>query len=269
MYNPYFDREGEPRLTDATVCSLDLLGTQRGAQGGPALNLEITRGALAGAHDLTKELPSGRILTRWFSDNAVIAAADDSGHLQVNSAAVLLTAAAIQLEFADHGIFARGGIQFGQFFAEPDFVYGPALVDAYLLESQVAIYPRIVLSSTFTARLMAEVRELGDVFPADIYRGLVARDHDGCAFVNYLWMVHRVGEGEEEAWLDRHKTQVQQQLAAHAWNDKLSAKYRWVADYHDRFCRGSTNIAGEHEALVIGGVTGEILADVLEEAPEG
>lgn len=45
-----------------------------------------------------------------------------------------------------HGYWARGGVTIGDIYHEGDIAIGPALIEAYELEDDVAIYPRIVLS---------------------------------------------------------------------------------------------------------------------------
>lgn len=44
------------------------------------------------------------------------------------------------------GILLRGGIALGKVFHDEEVVYGPGLVNAYELESKLAIYPRIIIS---------------------------------------------------------------------------------------------------------------------------
>lgn len=45
----------------------------------------------------------------------------------------------------DHGILVRGGMAVGPLYHDQQVVYGPALVDAYLLESREAKTPRILI----------------------------------------------------------------------------------------------------------------------------
>ena len=46
----------------------------------------------------------------------------------------------------EHRAFLRGGISIGKFHLKNSAAFGPGLVDAYLIESKLAKYPRVVLS---------------------------------------------------------------------------------------------------------------------------
>ena len=46
----------------------------------------------------------------------------------------------------DTPILTRGGVSYGGFFIDGDIMFGPALTSAYLLESQNAKYPRIIMN---------------------------------------------------------------------------------------------------------------------------
>ncbi len=43
------------------------------------------------------------------------------------------------------GILCRGAVSYGKLYHDNDIILGPALVDAYLTETEAAIYPRIIL----------------------------------------------------------------------------------------------------------------------------
>ena len=54
----------------------------------------------------------------------------------------------LQLSLAnrDHPILLRGGIAIGDLFCESDIIYGEGLSSAYLLENNLAKYPRIIFT---------------------------------------------------------------------------------------------------------------------------
>lgn len=63
-------------------------------------------------------------------------------------------------------------------------VWGQALLKTYDLESNIAIYPRIVLDSTV----------VNEVQKNDELSDFIRKDFDGVYFLNYLSMCHFYGE---------------------------------------------------------------------------
>lgn len=120
---------------------------------------------------------------RFFSDNFVIA-------LQANTHSALdklLEAIAwICSHFLRCGYKPRGGITKGQFFMDDIFVWGPALVDAYLLESKEAIYPRILIDEKIESDASVHLSSW-----------MIYRDEDGKLCLNYL----KAYGGNRELWL--------------------------------------------------------------------
>lgn len=48
------------------------------------------------------------------------------------------------IRLASKKILCRGAVSYGNLYHDEDFIFGPALVDAYLTESQAAMYPRVI-----------------------------------------------------------------------------------------------------------------------------
>lgn len=46
-----------------------------------------------------------------------------------------------------NGLLVRGGISCGSFFSDERMIWGNALIRAYALEGQIAIYPRIIVGT--------------------------------------------------------------------------------------------------------------------------
>ncbi|MET0604102.1 MAG: hypothetical protein ABW167_19115 [Baekduia sp.] len=252
VYEPYHDVRGEAMLVPSVICQLDVLGTGAMTEARAQENVQITRRALQAAQDWGKRLPES-VIARWFTDNAVIASAAAEPYEDLAITGVLLTAASMQLELTFDGLFSRGGIAVGDAYADETFVYGDAVVAAHELEDRVAHYPRIVIDG-------AAHEQLRTAALGDIVESLVAIDHDGLAFVSYLGQVLDDFDDEEESteMLRDHRDQVAERLAEHAGNTRLSAKYGWVADYHDRFCRRHF---GHMPDLLLDAADGSVLRD--------
>ena len=57
----------------------------------------------------------------------------------------LLSILWVQINLVLKGILCRGGITRGRLIHTPTQLFGPAMVDAYALESRAALYPRVIL----------------------------------------------------------------------------------------------------------------------------
>lgn len=83
------------------------------------------------------------ILKIQFSDSIVISfLADDPGSVieLIGSLQSLIK------KFALKGYLLRGGLTYGDVYHDSDFIFGPAMIKAYDLESKSAIYPRIIIA---------------------------------------------------------------------------------------------------------------------------
>lgn len=230
-YEEYFDHQGQPRLQDSVVCQLDILGTGGGTDRDIAEQLRVTRHAIAAAHRWTDE--GIEVTARWFTDNAVIAALDTDWRQELSLGAIALICSAMQLELVAHRRFCRGGIAAGLFHVSELFAYGRPLIDAYRLESQTAVYPRIVFSEGLKRRMTDEDDSTSSL------AAVVSVDFDGVAFVNYLGLLTDVSPDRDPAQtLAAHRDAIRAELAADH-PEAIAAKYGWVADYHDRFCAGA------------------------------
>jgi hypothetical protein len=92
--------------------------------------------------------------TTYFSDNigvSIVVEGLDTKQQQRAVGQVLRLLAGIQLSYLrEFAILCRGGVAIGQCFHDENVVFGPALVEAYLLE-QTASGPRIALSANAAA----------------------------------------------------------------------------------------------------------------------
>jgi hypothetical protein len=236
-YARYYNAANRPRLARTLVLLLDTLGTKDATIAGAERNLQVVHHALRHAEQWTEGADQSTTLARWFSDNLVMAdpVGDAVGEAPPLGFA-LVSASWVQLELASMGLFTRGGMDLGDFFANEQFVYGPALVKAHKLETTQAIYPRIVLSADLAKHALDQLRELGRG-QAEALRHLLAVDRDGWTFVNYLSAVEDIEPSEVLRLLGSHKRHIEENLATYSGCARIHQKYQWAADYHDRFCR--------------------------------
>lgn len=80
------------------------------------------------------------------------------------------------------GYLLRGGIVEGFVYHENGRIVGPALVDAYKLEKNIAKFPRIIVDTDIVADARQWAQPLSTIFDQ-----LTRKDDDGHRFVHYLW----------------------------------------------------------------------------------
>lgn len=87
--------------------------------------------------------------------------------------------AIIQGNFLISNVLVRGGIAYGKFFSDDVMICGNALTRAYWLESNVAIYPRIVIDTELIEQLQ--------YFNLQIDNSVfwLRQDTDGIVYVDY------------------------------------------------------------------------------------
>ncbi len=110
------------------------------------------------------------------------------------------------------GWLIRGGITIGELFIDETMVWGEALLKAYDLESNSAIYPRILLDASLLSQIGSD-EELNE---------FVRQDFDNLCFLNYLYIQHFGGEGLKNGFqmmLDelngRYSERIYQKLCWH------------------------------------------------------
>ncbi len=162
------------KMKEYIVAFIDILGSTAAIKSTAEKSLEMMHDAYTESIELFNclfENKNVRPSVKIFSDNIIVAMprAGESGHGAF--CAVVMMSAIIQVQFLKHGLLTRGGIATGNFFADDVMVWGMALVKAYDLESNVAMYPRVVVEPEL-------IRELGLANHAKIplLQPLCARD---------------------------------------------------------------------------------------------
>lgn len=136
------------------------------------------------------------------------------------------------------GFFVRGAISIGNAFVDDIAVFGDALSSAYHGETALARDPRVILTDEAVAATRKHLEYYSEPkhSPQATY---LLKDADGQWFLNYLEsiMIAEYEAGPFYEPLEKHKEQVEKKLAEHASNPPVFAKYAWVANYHNAFCK--------------------------------
>lgn len=203
------------------VVSIDILGTKSMINSGNAVNLiQILHQEYEKTINWVKKNDKDYSAIKpykfqVFSDNIAIVKElikKDPG-LELYSFAEIIALFQARL-WCNHGLLSRGGIAIGKCFADGLMVLGEGLVKAYTLESQIAVYPRTVLSpdlQEYANSLKTASRNF-------------AEDFDGYFYVDYISLWNRKFTNEQK---EAHVSKLQSAL--NNTNDvKIKQKYNWL-----------------------------------------
>ena len=154
----------------------------------------------------------------------------------------LLDLVFIQSLCLNQGILLRGAltidyVHVGENMEGP--VFGPGLVNAYLMEGREAVYPRIIVDEAVMKRF-AEDRALwreghSKCQEQRYVTQLLKSDEAGLGFVDYLRGIKTEVDhyGEYLEFLERHSNLIRQGLSSASRRD-VRRKYAWLRNYHNK-----------------------------------
>lgn len=123
-------------------------------------------------------------------------------------------------------IFLRGAVAEGDFYISNDVMFGQGLVDAYLAQENISIYPRIIVSEDVLRSGIPSVDDLG----ASGYGGF-SKDSDGYYYINTMgnWLL-LANCGRQINWTEKYdklKSYIHKVLSGYPDN-RLRKKYLWL-----------------------------------------
>jgi len=139
--------------------------------------------------DFSKSLTSdigiseSKVVT-YFSDSIVISYKYNE---QSQLFSTLLNLLYVSMELANKGFLTRGGVAIGKLVHTDEVIFGPALVDAYNIESKISKYPRIIVDKNVIDKGLEyhsknHTREDEKKYVMDI----VTEDKDGYFYIDYI-----------------------------------------------------------------------------------
>lgn len=242
----YLDEAGRPRLRSSIVAFIDILGFSNIATSCTAIEesqrlLDKIADAIDDARNFVRQpIPDGhsalgkRWATKFFSDNLAFGFPLDDSIDHASTACFIVRAAQrYQLKMTMNGFFVRGALTQGPVCLTDEIIFGSALIECYLLESNASIVPRVVLSESLQ-RLVVESCNTEPIRSSSEIDQAICRDVDGCWFVNYL---EAARDGDEIRWpyIEQHKKSILESLS-HTTRHDVLPKYGWACRYHNVFC---------------------------------
>jgi hypothetical protein len=165
------------------------------------------------AEDDTPDHPSFDQATQ-FSDTVVISF-PYSGYLDLMRLVIQITS--YQQSMLSLGFPLRGGIAVGPLYHDRSHVFGPALNEAYYMESKLALHPRVIIAKSLARQIQMAAKSLPSHWP------FVVKDDDGFYSTDYL-MMYAVSE-----WGSKHIDQkIGHWLLLHQGDPRTFQKYVWL-----------------------------------------
>ena len=216
------------------VAFVDILGFKEKVEkaGNSPLEAEAIYGALNRIHELKTDNEGEGVMNMrlmgvevtTFSDSAVISYPAKEDSLLM----IIIAIIHLQLDLAIKNVLIRGGITIGDLYHDGSIVYGPALNKAHLLESKVAIYPRIIVDDAAIQQYYQYAN--GDRYDIADLQSVIRKDSDGLYFVDMLKQDQEMDNPEDYfAWLSDLRTIIVQGLEHKDITVKM--KYQWLKEY--------------------------------------
>lgn len=158
-------------------------------------------------------------------------------------------------------ILCRGAVSIGKFIHTDNYLFGPALVEAYMLESKAAMYPRVILDNT-VIEAGAQNRNQNHNFTQEqeYVQSLLEQDSDGMFYIDYFFKAQSDLDDPKHdfpAYIDNLADIIRKGLMGSSHHSKadLRVKYSWMRERFNKMVDIVTseealerlNVAGEYE----------------------
>lgn len=174
-----------------------------------------------------------------FSDSAIISypISFDGGLFHV-----LIDLIHLQIDLSNLGIFIRGGVSIGLAHHDEFNAFGPAMNEAYILESKEAKSPRIILTSQTLSSGVAASQNHQNPCDLSILNSIIKQDKDGFFYLDYLRQFQELDHPEYDYynWLARIRDHLIYNLNLYYTDTKIYPKYLWMLNYWNDVLNSST-----------------------------
>lgn len=217
---------------DRIVCFLDILGFKGYVEASQIEGrdneekIEEIASMLSSIRESLAPLKRQHEVTQ-FSDSVVISflVETDSGVFDVLHELLLL-----QITLAQQGYLCRGGVARGKLIHTSQMLFGPAIIEAYALESEVAVYPRVILSlDIVNAGVAAHEIRHAPAHEQERILSLLKKDVDGMYYIDYI---EHPGLGNPELGCPYYLSCLRCILAKglNASRIQTKIKYKWLRE---------------------------------------
>lgn len=143
-------------------------------------------------------------------------------------------------------ILCRGAISLGKFIHTDNYLFGPALVEAYLLESKAAMYPRVILEKSvidigtkFSSMHHTKIQE------KEYIHSLLEQDSDGMYYIDYFYKAHAELDDPEydfPEYISNLGELIRKGLmgSSHVSKADIRVKYSWMRERYNQMVEKMT-----------------------------
>ena len=149
------------------------------------------------------------------------------------------------------GIPVRGGVTVGQLIHENNKCFGPAMVEAYSMESDLAIYPRIIVDpKVIEYDLQHRGKNNTIEFEREFLNNLIdVDDVDKMIYLDYLSQYSEFNDLETyNVYINYVRNFINESLKIYCNNPQIAVKYEWLKKYYNKTM---VKVFGESNPLLI------------------
>lgn len=186
--------------------------------------------------DFRKSVPKNSKRITSFSDCLVISF---EAHEKIEIFYTLTEIKWMIMRLIYKGILCRGAVTYGKLIHTDKVLFGPALAEAYILESKAALYPRVILhkdiidlSSKVKAHYHSSNRE------REYVESLLVKDSDGMYYIDYFAKAQSELDDPQydfPDYLSKIGDKIRKGLmgSSSVFKSDLKVKYRWMKERYN------------------------------------
>lgn len=184
-------------------------------------NFEIIQGILRAVYEVKEDIGKifghDCIVMSTVSDSIIISAniEEKGAFIKLNS----IVYAFVSVLLCKYGILSRGAITYGNLYHDGQIAFGPALVKAYLMERDMAVYPRIILDEDEIEAFMTDC----STTDKNLIRRKMKRGEDGWFYLD-IFKDDKIDETEN---ILRAREQVEKNLKG-ITDKRIRQKWMWM-----------------------------------------
>lgn len=227
------------------IAFLDVLGFKNMISSSDLTKVNKYFGIVNSAIGYLKDIPSKKDIGSIVISDSIILTVPCSGDKVEALRHLCVAIGLIQQNLAIEGIWLRGAITYGDayFNAEDSQIVGPAYINAYLLEEQMAKYPRVILDNKLVHELgFKNSMQLIDSVNKANEGWLDYRNWGERVLFEWVGSINRVPKDlplfidylspllEKEDWSSM--TKIVENVQENMYSDsRIYGKFKWLADY--------------------------------------